>query len=152
MKTCTKCKETKVVAEFGRDKKGRNGLRAICKTCKRKEFTAHRVKNKDKFNAYSKKWYANPENTAKVRGYWLARKFNITLADYDKMFAAQKGCCAICGTRDSGGVGPHFNVDHCHTTGVIRGLLCISCNTGIGNFKDNPGLLTTAISYLEKHL
>lgn len=151
MKTCTKCKETKLLADFGRDKKGRGGLRAICKTCKRKEFNAHRLKNKDKFNSYSKKWYANPDNAAKVRGYWLGRKFKISLADYDAMFAAQKGSCAICGSTESGGIGPHFSIDHCHKTGVVRGLLCRGCNTGIGSFKDDTTVLAKAISYLEKH-
>ena len=151
MKTCTKCKTQKPISEFGRDKRGRGGLRAICKVCKREEFSAHRAKNKDKYNEYNKKWYAKPENAAKVRGYWLGRKFKVSLDDYDRMFAEQNGTCAICGSPDSGGVGPHFSVDHCHTTGKIRGLLCRSCNVGIGNFQDNPETMAAAIEYLKWH-
>ncbi len=73
----------------------------------------------------------------------------MTVADYDELFEKQKGCCAICGTTDSGhNVTNHLLVDHDHSTGKVRGLLCSSCNLGIGKFKDDTNLLATAINYL----
>jgi hypothetical protein len=42
-------------------------------------------------------------------------------------------------------------VDHCHTTGKVRGLLCSTCNTALGSFQDNPAYLKAAIHYLESH-
>ena len=63
------------------------------------------------------------------------------------MLAAQGGCCAICGTSDTG-KRKAFAVDHNHDTGKIRGLLCSNCNTGIGNLRDNVELLERAIDYL----
>jgi len=77
-------------------------------------------------------------------------KYGITLADYDVMLEEQGGCCAICGTDNpsarSGKV--RFAVDHCHKTGKVRGLLCESCNIGLGNFYDNKSYLQNAINYL----
>jgi Recombination endonuclease VII/HNH endonuclease len=82
------------------------------------------------------------------------RKFGVTRKQYGDMLLAQDGCCAICrqpetATRNS--VVKALAVDHCHDTGVVRGLLCVQCNTGIGKFKDNRNLLLSAIKYLDKH-
>lgn len=65
---------------------------------------------------------------------------------YLALLQKQNGKCAICGTKDFGKKAP--NVDHCHATGVIRGLLCCSCNRGIGLLKDDPELLLKAAGYL----
>lgn len=72
------------------------------------------------------------------------------------MLRAQQGVCAICGTGDPGlsyrwGSRTAFCVDHDHTTGQIRGLLCQGCNKGIANFQDDPALLHQAIAYLHTH-
>lgn len=69
---------------------------------------------------------------------------------YKGLYNLQNGKCAICNitTEENG---KDFAVDHCHTTGKVRALLCNNCNTGIGTFKDKPELLTKAIQYLEKH-
>ena len=65
------------------------------------------------------------------------------------MIADQKGKCAICEAELDNG--KHTCVDHCHTTGKIRGLLCTRCNWALGGFKDNPVILHSAIKYLQKH-
>lgn len=75
------------------------------------------------------------------------RKYGITLQDYDEMYAAQNGKCAICGTDVPGGPG-RFSVDHCHKSGRVRALLCTWCNCGLGNFKDNPARLEKAAKYI----
>ncbi len=66
------------------------------------------------------------------------------------MFEKQNGECRICNVKLNKNryVGDMAVVDHCHTTGKIRGLLCNSCNRGLGYFRDNPKFLSNAISYL----
>jgi len=59
------------------------------------------------------------------------------------MIVAQNGRCAIC--QEQGGL---LHVDHSHTTGEVRGLLCRLCNWGLGKFKDDPARLEAAADYL----
>jgi len=85
----------------------------------------------------------------KSRGRYMKNKYGLSLEDYDKMLIDQLGLCAICGTQDPGGKGD-FHIDHCHTTGRVRGLLCQSCNIGLGHFKDSVEFLYSAIKYLRE--
>lgn len=81
-------------------------------------------------------------------------RYGITDADRDAMAAAQNHCCAICGQRETdtrGGLTKHLAVDHDHATDKVRALLCSSCNTGLGKFKDDTEILAKAIAYLIKH-
>ncbi len=82
------------------------------------------------------------ELTAKRRSLFLWTRYRMTTDEYNSLYEAQAGGCAIC-TR----TGKLF-VDHCHTTGIVRGLLCRYCNTGLGMFEDQPERLTRAIHYL----
>ena len=82
-----------------------------------------------------------------VSSYRLKDKYGITLEDYDRMFDEQGGSCAVCGTEDPGRKG-RFHVDHNHSTGKVRGLLCMGCNTGLGALKDSPEVLLKAATYL----
>jgi|DEB0MinimDraft_10_1074344.scaffolds.fasta_scaffold184493_1 hypothetical protein len=59
--------------------------------------------------------------------------------------------CAVCGSENPGHRKYDFVVDHNHKTGHPRGLLCHTCNVGVGMFKENPSTLDNAISYLAKH-
>lgn len=91
---------------------------------------------------------ANPEKRLDQR----MRKYGITGQDYHDILEKQGGGCAICGNKDPGDRRlKRFHVDHCHETGKVRGLLCITCNMGIGKFKDNPDYLILAAEYLTKH-
>lgn len=71
------------------------------------------------------------------------------------MHAAQGGRCAICRTpvanilEYDGDARLSTHVDHCHTTGAVRGILCRDCNTGLGGFRDDPERLRAAMAYLE---
>lgn len=83
----------------------------------------------------------------KRRDYYLKGRYGITLKDYEKLWEGQNGKCAICEkdllpSRKSA-------VDHCHTSGKTRGLLCSSCNTSLGKFNDSPEMLMKALSYLK---
>lgn len=81
------------------------------------------------------------------RGLGLLYKYNLTWDDFDRMYREQGGRCAICQTElleDS----PDISIDHCHTEGHVRGLLCALCNVGLGSFQDDPERLRAAIAYL----
>lgn len=67
------------------------------------------------------------------------------------MFASQGGVCAIC-RQPEGREGRSLSVDHDHDSGVVRGLLCDSCNVGLGRFRDDPELVRSALEYLSSSL
>ena len=107
----------------------------------------------------ARKWaLANPERAAvsreankerasiKSRERSLLVYYGITLAEYTAMLDAQSGRCKICNSLPGK---RSLCVDHCHTTGKIRGLLCDSCNRGLGLMKDSAQILFSAIGYLE---
>lgn len=72
--------------------------------------------------------------------------YGISREEYEQKYENQGGLCAICGSAEA-----VLEVDHCHDTGAIRGLLCGFCNRGIGNFKDNACRLRNAAAYLDYH-
>ena len=85
----------------------------------------------------------------------LSARFGITPDEYDRMFDAQSGLCAICRmpestTHNISGAIVRLSVDHNHDTGKIRGLLCRSCNLIIGNAADSVSRLLAAAKYLER--
>jgi hypothetical protein len=85
------------------------------------------------------------------RHYYLKYKYGITEAQYNEMLESQGNKCAICKSSETKDKKRHrFMVDHCHSTGVVRGLLCSSCNKAIGLLHDSPDILQSAISYLQK--
>lgn len=71
--------------------------------------------------------------------------YGITEQDYNDMLAASEGKCAICQKTPERAL----NIDHCHETNIVRGLLCWNCNTAIGKFFDNVVYLERAILYLK---
>lgn len=85
------------------------------------------------------------------RKYQLSKNYGITEDDYNNMLKSQNYCCAICGTDTPTGKWKVFAVDHDHTTGKVRSLLCNECNRGIGLLKDSPDLLMKAATYLIGH-
>lgn len=123
---------------------------------RRESARKYREKNRDKVRASSRdsirrKRAADPIKAREgYRKSELKRRYGMNPEDYDVMLIAQNFRCAICRTDTPGGAG-RFHVDHCHTTGAVRALLCHECNTGLGKFKDNPELLAQAITYLETH-
>lgn len=79
----------------------------------------------------------------------LKRRYSITVEDYSRMLAEQGGGCAICKSSDPKNGKKNLCVDHCHSTGRVRGLLCGPCNRALGCFYDDISSLKRAISYLE---
>nr|MBA4770775.1 hypothetical protein [Sphingobium sp.] len=74
----------------------------------------------------------------------LKATYGFGSAEYDAMLAKQGGRCAICRCESD----KHLHVDHCHSSGAVRGLLCSSCNTGLGHFRDDAERLNRAVVYL----
>jgi hypothetical protein len=95
---------------------------------------------------------SRPSDT-KVYGPYLDRflqkNYGITSVRYGDMLAEQGGVCAICLRPCRWG--RRLAVDHDHKTGVIRELLCASCNTGIGHFGEDVAVMQRAIEYLKRH-
>lgn len=141
MLLCRVCKEDKPMDRFTfREDTGK--YRTDCKDCintRRRELKSY------------KKWAAkNKEHLRKYdRNYRLKVKYGINSEIYDKMLEDQDHRCCICRSDTPDGSG-NFHVDHCHTTGKVRGLLCHHCNTGIGSLKDDVDILQKAIDYLNK--
>lgn len=76
------------------------------------------------------------------------RVYNLTREQHEAMLQAQQHTCALCCMPALDGHSRGLVVDHDHATGLVRGLLCQSCNKGLGDFKDNPIALAKAIQYL----
>lgn len=87
------------------------------------------------------------------REYYLEytlRRRGLTVADYERMLAAQRGRCAICRRQDPRGNG-RWHIDHDHVTGQVRGLLCSNCNLALGYLGDDPDVIRAAATYVAKH-
>jgi len=98
----------------------------------------------------AKKWRVNnPEKRkASSRRSNLLRHYSLTIDQFDAILESQGRVCAIC----AGEAGPKgFAVDHDHSTGTVRGILCMPCNTALGMMKDNPARLIAAANYLKGH-
>jgi len=103
---------------------------------------------------YSENKKYRENNPDKCRAYELKRDFGITISQYEEMLSAQDGCCAVCERPERvmrGDKVKRLAVDHDHTTGKIRGLLCSHCNQAIGKFEDNPVFMNRASNYVIKH-
>jgi hypothetical protein len=126
-KWCPDCDTVLPLAHFVRTVASTSGYSAYCKPC---------------HNARSR---ASREKAGGSRTYHLTRRYGITAAEADHLLKKQDGLCAICRAA------PARHVDHDHSTGAVRALLCFNCNGGLGQFKDDPGLLHLAAFYLEHH-
>ena len=133
MKRCHVCGVKKEDTLFNKNSKSKDGLQHYCRECS---------------NRKRKEWdLADPERT---KGKHLKDTYGISFKDYTDMLEQQNHKCAICG-KDETRFLKKLVVDHCHTTGKIRQLLCNFCNHGLGNFQDDPDTMLKAIQYLLKH-
>jgi hypothetical protein len=82
---------------------------------------------------------------------WRAQVIQMTIEEYDRLFASQRGRCAICQTDKPGQGRRNLHVDHDHEFGHVRGLLCVACNRMIGLAGDSPAMLRAAAAYIERH-
>ena len=136
MKKCSKCNLVKNKDMFHVDKSRKSGLKSSCKSCRVKKGTKQMPPKTNKTMA---------EKKAEKRKHRIYGKYKIRVEDYNEMFLEQGGCCAICGSAQK-----ILDIDHCHSSGKVRALLCRGCNVGIGHFKESQKSLYEAIKYLKR--
>lgn len=150
-KQCSICKEIKPLSQFS-FKVNIGRYNCYCKPCcseKAKQW------KRDNPNYFKERVKNDPEYYRKYRQKYgqakksrsLLRKYGISIRGYNDLFDLQEGKCAVCGTHQSVLSGK-LVIDHDHTTGKLRGLLCTTCNTAIGMLKDNPQLAISLANYL----
>ena len=110
-----------------------------------KQYAEYRNLNRDKIRSKQEKY--NKENPLKRKNSILKYEYGITLDDYNKMFNAQEGKCAIC-KKHQNELKKTLCVDHDHKTGKVRELLCMTCNTDLASVENRLEEMT---KYLNKH-
>jgi len=136
---CTRCERQLPVIWFGKDRSKPSGVKSRCRECLGATIT-HVCQTGRSARGMFK------HELSYVKAY------GITPVEYERMFAAQAGTCAICRrserVRNNVGGTKRLAVDHDHRTGQVRGLLCHACNVSIGQMGDDPMLLLRAARYL----
>jgi hypothetical protein len=151
-KRCTKCGGA---GPFNRDKNRTDGLHPWCRPCTTKYSRGHFKKPavRKKCGDRRKVWAAeNPVKQKTNARRKRLRRYGMTLESFENLFSKQEGKCAICGDLLLRSKKRGVCVDHCHATGEVRGLLCWSCNIGLGHFHDDPVRLEGAVLYLKKNV
>jgi len=104
------------------------------------------LRNKEQLRINRRKWAK--KNPDKIKAFNFKQKlkinYGLSLDAYSKLLNNQNNRCAICEKETK------LVVDHCHDSKTVRGMLCFSCNLGLGHFKDDKQLLIKAIDYLDK--
>ena len=141
----------------------KDGYRSDCRACNLEAKHERYLQNPEAAIARTKQWQqanpervnatqrarrAKPEVKRRARAEHLRRKYGITVEQYDEMLEAQGGGCCICGRPPREDISLH--VDHDHSTGEIRGILCFRCNNALADFQDDQQLLAKAAAYLDR--
>lgn len=127
MHICAKCKKKKVRKAFSPNKRYKSGLSSYCRACLHEH-------------------YYNPERDKIKERIRRMAKLGLTLEEADTLLE-QNPVCQIC-SQPASGRNERLCIDHCHTTGAIRGVLCTRCNAWIGWLKDDSSLIEAAQKYL----
>jgi len=139
MKVCRKCKRSLALHDFYKRKTGY--ILPCCKVCSSKAINGvYKPKTHDPLNPKVARRNYSKEI---AREKHLNRSYGMTQVDYTLIELIQEGKCAICKEETT------LVVDHDHTTGKVRGLLCSACNKGLGLFRDRVSFLLAAVNYLE---
>jgi len=129
IKKCSRCGAAKPLNEFNKDKRAKDGLQVKCRECSKEIW---------------KLWSSDPQTRLEKRNYDLKRKYGLDLWQWEDLFESQDRCCKICRQKTPGGRGT-WHTDHCHVTGVVRGILCNKCNRGLGFLEP---FITEAVNYI----
>ncbi len=139
MKTCRLCKVEKVETDFYAHPDTKDRLSSHCKKCNIK--------------ASAESLSRNPlrKQGGFLRRYWKGVSWQVALQKYNELLEKQGGVCAICGNSEKvsfNGKTIRLAVDHCHTTGKIRGILCRDCNIAEGLLK-TPEIVDKLSAYMK---
>lgn len=142
-KKCTTCGVEKNLNEFFNSKIYKDGKSYRCKSCDNIARNAYRAKHRDKHLRWQRE------------RNWK-HCYGIGRPEFEAMWENQDGMCAICGVKmtnieiDNDPVNKSNTscIDHCHSSGRVRGILCARCNKGLGMFDDDPVKITKAVDYL----
>jgi uncharacterized metal-binding protein len=145
VKVCSKCKQSKALAEFYKKKTAKDGLNSHCMDCVDSYSRNHYRNNKEKVLSRSNAWAKSHPVSRKFTR--LKNLYGVTREQYDKIFEVQAGCCKLCGISQTE-LKKTLVIDHNHKTGRIRGLLCNPCNAALGLFKENAETLKKAVEYV----
>lgn len=146
-KRCTKCEKLQCISQYTKDKRLRSGLKSRCRICMKAQHAEWRRQDNQAYNRQrGRDYYAT--HKAQRRAYCVARKYNLSIEQWDALYHAQGGCCALCSVDLSSLPSKDVHVDHCHTTNKVRGILCSGCNTSLGKLGDTPESIMRAYHYL----
>lgn len=164
MKKCSKCGELKPFSSYYRaGGNSKDGLRGDCIPCNlagkaerhrlnpepgRRRTRVWREANMDRVAANHAAFVATGGKALADRRSHLKRKYGMTIEEYDAMLEGQGGGCFICGRPPRPDISLH--VDHDHSTGKVRGILCFCCNNALADFREDPALMAKAAAYLER--
>lgn len=160
-KKCTKCLKVKLLTDFRKKSANKSGYAAECKVCNVTRFNdwkdnlpEDKLEAKRAYARLYAKTYVYKDISKRRKGWKLSKlksKYNLTEADVVQMVSDHNNKCAICkkifGT-DMTDKMTRYNIDHCHKTKKVRGLLCTRCNLALGNLEDDINILQSMIKYL----
>lgn len=156
-KVCSVCKQNKIASEFSRRSKNGN-LSSACKLCASIALKEWRLENQEQYFEAGQRSIQKRKNKKRRepglfyeqnRRHSLKVKYNISLEEYEQILVNQKFGCAICGVKHKNKYGLH--VDHDHSTGKIRALLCSRHNVALGLIHDSPEEAVLLAKYLLLH-
>lgn len=150
-KNCLICCKNKSIDNFHYLKSSARYY-TYCKPCARVAHREWRTKNQARHRENCLAWIKRNPEAVKGRSY--SRKYGISYAAFLEMIEAQHGRCAICRTEINSMTAEKHSrravLDHCHSTGAVRGALCNLCNSGIGFLQDSPEIAAAATAYLRR--
>jgi hypothetical protein len=180
LKLCIKCDTEKSLDDFYTSNQTKDGKAAYCKPCCRKDkklfyqknkeavqsyVRSYRASNREKVNANLRRYYKENADILKakkkiryeenpkrfqngVRASRLKSEYGLTIEKYDMMVIQQAGRCAICAGPPVHG--KRLTIDHCHISGIVRGLLCSNCNVALGLLQEKELIVERALKYLRR--
>lgn len=134
---------------MSKDARRQKGLSSWCKLCRAETAQVWGKENPDHVKEKGRLKRSRENYQEKSREYILKHRYNLSIQEYNTLLNNQDNSCAICKVNQKDKT-YFFHVDHCHTTGKVRGLLCAPCNVFLGISKDSVDVFKNAILYLEK--
>lgn len=132
MKTCRKCGLVKDYSNYYKATSGtKDGYRHECKKCWAESCMSYHRDNRD-------------ERLEAARSRYYKTKYNLTTEEATELKESSSGC-EVCGSNP-------VVIDHCHSSGKVRGLLCNKCNQALGSLNDDPSIIYRLGDYMKKHL